>query len=73
MEFHVILTLAQSAEAGGNYATINRIVKANPGNTRAGLLNWALQKAPAGYEGANIVFFSAEPNALPISESEVGA
>ncbi|GAA0853592.1 hypothetical protein ACFQVD_26260 [Streptosporangium amethystogenes subsp. fukuiense] len=73
MEFHVILTLAQSAEDGGNYATINRIVKANPGNTRKGLLNWAFQKAPEGFEGANIVFFSAEPNVLPSSESEVGA
>ncbi|WP_433363872.1 hypothetical protein [Streptosporangium sp. CA-115845] len=60
MEFHVILTLAKD----GQYATINRVAAAQPGNTRNGLLNWALQKAPEGFEGANIVFFSAEPNLL---------
>ncbi|MGC5012473.1 hypothetical protein ACLQ2R_17045 [Streptosporangium sp. DT93] len=64
MEFHIILTLSLVTSSGAQHATLIRTVKANPGSTREGLLNWALKQAPQ-MQGANILFFSAEPNTLP--------
>ncbi|MBG0819096.1 hypothetical protein [Planomonospora sp. ID82291] len=65
MEFLVVLTLAKAVHNGIRQATIIRTVTAGPGSTREGLLSWALNEAGPEMAGANIVFFSAEPNALP--------
>jgi hypothetical protein len=67
MDFHVILTLSLPVGDGVQQATIIRTVTANPGSTRQGLLAWALKQAPAEFQtSANVVFFSAEPNVLPV-------
>ncbi|GGL56522.1 hypothetical protein [Planomonospora parontospora] len=67
MEFLVVLTLAKAVHNGMRQATITRTVTAAPGSTREGLLSWALNEAGPEMAGSNIVFFSAEPNALPTS------
>lgn len=65
MEFLVILTLAKPCDTGGvQQSTTIRTVTADPGSTRAGLLNWTLDQMPAEMRGANILFFCAEPNRL---------
>lgn len=65
MEFLIILTLSRPSGSGFQQATIIRTVTADPGSTRAGLLTWALNQAPAEMQqGANVLFFSAEPNAF---------
>ncbi|MEV8638632.1 hypothetical protein AB0395_43945 [Streptosporangium sp. NPDC051023] len=64
MEFLIILTLSRPYGSGFQQATITRTVTAEATSTRAGLLAWALKQVPQ-MQGANIMFFSAEPNALP--------
>ena len=64
MEFLIILTLSQPCDTGVQQATMTRTVTAGPGSTRAGLLRWALDRMPPEMRGANILFFSAEPNRL---------
>jgi hypothetical protein len=65
MEFFIVLTLARPSGSGVHQCTIIRTVTAKPGSTRSGLLSWAFTQAPAEMRGANVLFFSAEPNALP--------
>lgn len=64
MEFLIILTLAKSLGAGMRQSTIIRTVTAGPGSTREGLLSWAIDQAGPEMQGANVLFFSAELNAL---------
>ncbi|MER5419897.1 hypothetical protein [Streptosporangium roseum] len=65
MEFLVVLTLAKSLGNGMRQSTIIRTVTAGPGSTREGLLSWAIDQTDPEMRGANVLFFSAEPNALP--------
>ncbi|MEU4834144.1 hypothetical protein [Streptosporangium sp. NPDC023615] len=44
--------------------TMYQTVTASPQSTRAALFDWMLQKAPEDMQGSNVVFYSAEPNAL---------
>ncbi|MBG0819870.1 hypothetical protein HS048_03800 [Planomonospora sp. ID91781] len=71
MEFLVVLTLAKSLGNGMRQSTLIRTVTASAGSTRQGLLSWALNEAGPDMAGSNIMFFSAEPNALPFPEQEV--
>lgn len=65
MEFFVILTLAALTETGMRQITISKSITVKPGQTRAGLCAWMLKQAPeCMQDGANVVFFSAEPNVL---------
>ncbi|MFD8534309.1 hypothetical protein ACFV0L_43565 [Streptosporangium canum] len=65
MEFLIILTLAKPSGGGFRQATILRTVTAAPDATRSGLLSWAIDQAGPEMQGAHVLFFSAEPNALP--------
>ncbi|OUC93111.1 hypothetical protein CA984_27475 [Streptosporangium minutum] len=67
MEFLVVLTLSKPYGSGFRQATIIRTVTAGPGSTREGLLSWAIDQAGPELQGSNVMFFSAEPNALPAS------
>ncbi|MGW4425774.1 hypothetical protein [Streptosporangium sp. NPDC004631] len=68
MEYLIILTLAKSLGNGMRQSTTIRTVTAGPGSTREGLLSWAIDQAGPEMQGANIVFFSAEPNALTTTQ-----
>ncbi|MDP9870480.1 MULTISPECIES: hypothetical protein [Streptosporangium] len=65
MEFLIVLTLSKPCSGGFRQATLIRTITADPGSTRSGLLSWALDQAGPELQGANVLFFSAEPNALP--------
>lgn len=70
MEMHVILTLAAPGPRGGmGHFTATRTITVDPAvTTRADLLTWMVGECPESFQrGANILFFSAEPNALPVT------
>lgn len=64
MEYLIVLTLAKSLGNGMRQSTTIRTVTAGPGSTREGLLSWAIDQAGPEMQGANVLFFSAELNAL---------
>ena len=64
MEYLIILTLAKSLGNGMRQSTTIRTVTAGPASTREGLLSWAIDQAGPEMQGANVLFFSAELNAL---------
>ena len=64
MELFVILTVALPASGGIKQITSTRVATVKGHSTRAALFSWAKSKLPAGWEQANVVFFSAEPNGI---------
>ncbi|MEU1875765.1 hypothetical protein ABZ470_00510 [Streptosporangium sp. NPDC020072] len=66
VDFLIILTASIPIYNGSQQFTIARTLAVGPRSTREGLLSWALDQLPEDTAGrANILFFSAEPNALP--------
>ncbi|GAA3801731.1 hypothetical protein GCM10022226_21950 [Sphaerisporangium flaviroseum] len=67
MEMLLILTVsAPAAEGGMRQFTLSRLVVAKAGTTRAEMYNWARAQCPEGLREANTLFFSVEPNAIPV-------
>ncbi|MER7209817.1 hypothetical protein ABT340_22375 [Streptosporangium sp. NPDC000239] len=65
--FLIILTISQPMHSGGfEQWTLMRTLDVGGRSTREGLLSWALDQMPGKGHGANVLFFSAEPNALPL-------
>lgn len=66
MEYFVIVTLAVTRSSGTvEQQTITGTPTVPPGMTRQQLLTWVIQQAPERYQRGTVLFFSAEPNALP--------
>ncbi|WP_436764390.1 hypothetical protein [Streptosporangium sp. V21-05] len=64
MDIFVVMTLAKATDYGMKQLTMYQTVTASPQSTRAALFDWMLKKAPEEMQGGNVLFYSAEPNAL---------
>ncbi|MFD0889805.1 hypothetical protein ACFQ08_35140 [Streptosporangium algeriense] len=64
VQFLIVLTVCTPTYDGFQQFTLARTRDVGPRSTRESLLSWALDQV--NVKGANILFFSAEPNALPL-------
>jgi hypothetical protein len=73
VEYLVILTVVRMTTSTVQYTTLTRAIAVGSGASRLQIFDWALKQLPEEWRGANVVFFSAEPNLLTPAPVEVPA
>ncbi|MET8146358.1 hypothetical protein ABZU32_39130 [Sphaerisporangium sp. NPDC005288] len=71
-QLFVLLTMSAPAPGGARQVTIARTFVVAAGATRTEVYMWARSQCPPEFANGNVLFFSVEPNVLPVIEAVAG-